>query len=201
MKQTKLTFYLKRSSILNKIIQLAVAIGMIVLVMNLWVNNNYNINQSIENHFQTLGQNYLAQSAQTIALLSQKQDKKIIESYFENITQPAWISDIIWYDATGQVILSSKNSLSIKSLYGIDNFSLNRHQQQMPFMQELRHEKLEGYLRITLDKSGLTADLTQEHRHRDMMLRAMIVLAGMVGFFLTRSFNRFSRQGFRIKES
>lgn len=201
MKQTKLTFYLKRSSILNKIIQLAIAIGTIVVVMNLWVNNNYNINQSIENHFQTLGQNYLTQSAQTIALLSKKEDKKIIESYFKNVTQPSWIGDIIWYDATGQVILSSQDSLSIKSLYGIDNFSLNRHQQQMPFMQEIRNEKLEGYLRITLNKDELTEDLTKEHRHRDMMLRAMIVLAGMVGFFLTRSFNRFSRQGFRLKES
>lgn len=200
MKQTKLPFYPKRSSIFNKIIQLAIAILTISLVMNLWVSNNRNINQSFEKHFQMLGHNYLVQSTQVIQLLLKKNDKKSIQSYLQNVTQSPWIKDIIWYGPTGQIILASDNSLSMKSLYGIETFTLNRHQTHTPFIQELRGEKLEGYLRITLDKELLTAELTKEQYTRDMVLRAMIILAGIVGFFLTRSFNRFSRQGFRIKE-
>lgn len=201
MKQTKLPFYLKRSSIFNKIIQLAIAITMIVFVMNLWVKNNNNINQSVESHFQVLGQNYLMQSAQVIELLSEKNDNQLIQSYLQNVTEPPWIKDIVWYDATGQVILESTNSLTMKSLYGIETFSLNRHQTYMPFIQELRGDTLNGYLRITLDKSVLMQELTQEQYDRDMALRGMIILAGIAGFFLTRSFNRFSRQGYRIKGS
>lgn len=200
MKQTKLPFYLKRSSIFNKIIQLAIAIVTISVVMNLWVSNNNNINQSFEKHFQMIGENYLRQSEQVIQLLLKNNDKKIIQSYLQETTQTPWVKDIIWYDVTGQIILSSENSLNIKSLYGIEKFSVERQRTYIPFIKELRTEDLEGYLRVTLDKKLLTTELTKEHYHRDMVLRAMIIMAGIVGFLLTRSFNRFSRQGFRIKE-
>lgn len=201
MKQTKLPFYLKRSSALNKLIQLAIAIVTIIVVMNLWINNNNLLNQSIENHFEEIGKEYLMQSSEVIQLLSLNKEKELITDYLQKITESPWVKDIRWYDATGQLILGSENSPSISELYGISPQSRNQHQAYVPFIQEIRQHKLQGYLRISLDKKAVLSSLKDDHYNRDMLLRLMIILAGVTGFFLTRAFNRFSRQGYRIKTS
>ena len=62
----------------------------------------------------------------------------------------------------------------------------------------MRKDKLIGYVRLTLDKHYLTTKLLRNNDEQFTLLRLMMIIAGVVGFLLTRGLNRFSRQGFRI---
>ena len=56
-------------------------------------------------------------------------------------------------------------------------------------------------MRLTLDKKYLTLDLLKNNDEQFTLLRLMMIIAGIVGFLLTRGLNRFSRQGFRLAEA
>jgi membrane protein len=68
----------------------------------------------------------------------------------------------------------------------------------VPFVSEIRKERLIGYVRLTLDKNYLTTKLLKNNDQQFTLLRLMMIIAGVVGFLLTRGLNRFSRQGFRL---
>ena len=70
----------------------------------------------------------------------------------------------------------------------------------MPFVEEIRTENIEGYVRVTLKKSLLTQALHQADMENSERQRVLMVIAGIVGFFLTRGLSRFSRQGFRLSK-
>ena len=111
------------------------------------------------------------------------------------------------YDETGLLLLKStlggEASASIKSLYGIDESlqTLNKSAQYSPFVSEIRTDKLIGYLRLTIEKSYLTSTLAKNNNNTQTLYRFLLIIAGLVGFLLTRGLNRFSRQGFRMPDT
>jgi len=107
------------------------------------------------------------------------------------------ITSVHFYDVTGRLLYSSEGAKTIKQLYGLkgeDNFS----EEYVPFVEEVRAENLQGYVRVTLKKSLLTKNLHQAEQESAERQRILMVIAGIIGFFLTRGLSRFSRQGFRI---
>jgi membrane protein len=78
---------------------------------------------------------------------------------------------------------------------------LNKSETSVPFVGEIRKESLVGYVRLTLDKQYLTNKLLENNDQQFTLLRLMMIIAGVVGFLLTRGLNRFSRQGFRLMGS
>ena len=198
MESTSLPLYPKYSSIYNKILQLALAIVLIIVVLNLWLVSSTKAQRTIDEHFYTLGQQHIDQAITGVKTLHLLNNKKDLEAFTQSLAKAEWVHDILIYDETGQIISSSGNSRSIKDLYGITVFKANKSDELIPFIKEIRTDKLNGYMRITVIKSQFTDALDKTSNENHGLLRLMLLIAIGIGFLLTRGLNRFSRQGFRI---
>jgi len=210
--KTKPPLYPKLSSIYNKILQLVSAILLIVILMAIWVSSTEKSQRVIDQHFEKTARQYLFQAiAGTEAILikntlklGKKSSQVLLQSYLNNMAEADFVRAIHLYDSKGELLLASEgmtdSSSSIKALYGIEQAykTLSKSEKYIPFISEIRHEKLTGYLRITLEKSLLISELEKENNEQLNLFRMLLIIAGLVGFLLTRGLNRFSRQGFRI---
>ena len=205
MTQIEKPLYPKLSSIYNKIMQLAIAIAFIVLLMNLWIYSQTQTEQTINQHFYDVGEQYLQQTSAGVSVLTteikSKQSRILMQNYVDELQQAQAIKEIHLYDVTGQLLISSKGAKSVKALYGLSENKLNKSEGFPPFVGEIRQKTLLGYVRLTLDKRYLTEKLLTNSDEQFTLLRLMMIIAGIVGFLLTRGLNRFSRQGFRLANS
>ncbi|TWX51693.1 AhpA/YtjB family protein [Colwellia hornerae] len=204
MTQIEQPLYPKLSSIYNKIMQLAIAIVFIVVLMNLWIYSQTQNKQSIEQNFYDVGQQYLQQVSAGLSVLTSevktKESRQLLQTYVDELQHSEVIKEIHLYDLSGQLIISSQNAKSVRALFGLSEHKLNKSEFSVPFVSEIRKEKLMGYVRLTLDKNYLTTKLLKNNDQQFTLLRVMMIIAGVVGFLLTRGLNRFSRQGFRLGE-
>lgn len=200
MTETEQPLYPKVSSIYNKIMQLAIAIVIIVILMNLWFFSYEQSQRSFNQHFRLISQQYLSQIASgSKLLLADKQLK--LQQFIDDMAKPAWVKDVSFYDETGQLLLASNQQNSINDLFGISQFKANKSSQYTPFIEEIRqNNSLKGYLRLTVEGKALTKNISQTTAQQYDLMRLMMLLAGVVGFLLTRGLNRFSRRGFRLSK-
>ena len=208
---TEQPLYPKISPIYNKIMQLAIAIFLIVVLMNLWVFSYGNNQQSTSKHFNQISQQYLSQitSATQIFLASQQgSERQKIQEYFDEVAKAPWVKALSYYDKTGMLLIASHDYSTINDLYGISTHKADRSDKYSTFIQEvniqdksgqaanLKH--LQGYIRFTVANHSLTKEIEAQAAEHYDLVRLMMILAVVVGFFLTRGLNRFSRQGFRL---
>jgi membrane protein len=215
MKQTELPLYPKISSIYNKIMQLSIAIVFIIVLMNIWLATGRNDKEAIDQHFSFVSHHYLQQAALSVQVFLKNDDKKALKQYIEQLSTMTFVESAHFYDPRGQLIFSSVSAIaakestdlkprlsveesSINDLYGISPQKSNLSKRYLPFVQEVRAEKLLGYLRITIEKSIVNEESYFFSEQRQSLIRLMLILAGCVGFLLTRGLNRFSRQGYRL---
>jgi len=196
MKQIEQPLYPKLSSIYNKILQLAIAILLIVLLMNFWVNSRDAQQIQIQGHANKIGKLYLAQAAiNTLPYLTQKSSQ--LQQYADTLVQQPLVKSVHIYDITGQVMALSERAESINDLFGISTRKINQTDEVLPFVQELRIDELHGYIRLSLHRSILVDELAENSRSQYDIMRLLMIVAGVIGFLLTRGLNRFSRQGYR----
>lgn len=201
MTQTELPLYPKVSSIYNKIMQLAIAIFIIIGLMNLWFYSYANNQRAVDEHFRYISQQYLQQLTLATNILLTK-DRAQLQGFIDEVAEQVWLKDVSLYDHTGQLIVASKGQTSINDLYGLSLLKGDKSQLFTPFIQELRDgTTLNGYLRITVENRLLTDNVDKAIEQHFNLLRLMMILAGVVGFLLTRGLNRFSRQGYRLNNS
>ena len=202
MTQIAQPLYPKLSPIYNKIMQLVIAIAFIVILMNLWIYSQTQNKHSIEQQFYDVGHQYLKQTSVGLSVLTPevktKESRKILQNYVDELEKVDVVKQIHVYDVSGQLIISSQNAKSIKALFGLSDNELDKSQFSVPFVGELRNDAIVGYVRLTLDKHYLTTKLLKNNDEQFTLLRLMMIIAGVVGFLLTRGLNRFSRQGFRL---
>jgi len=215
MKQPEQPLYPKLSSIYNKILQLLGAILLIVFLMTQWVSTTERSEKAILQHFEQTSEKFLQQAVAGISVLfveqktsqSKKSRNAQLQSYLNHLGKADYIKQVHLYDETGLLLLKSAAggdaSASIKLLYGIDESinSLDKSKKYSPFITEIRTDKLIGYLRLTIEKSYLTDTLAKDKEDTQTLYRFLLIIAGIVGFLLTRGLNRFSRQGFRIPDT
>ena len=205
MTQIAQPLYPKLSPIYNKIMQLVIAIAFIVILMNLWIYSQTQNKHSIEQQFYDVGHQYLKQTSVGLSVLTPevktKESRKILQNYVDELEKVDVVKQIHVYDVSGQLIISSQNAKSIKALFGLSDNELDKSQFSVPFVGELRNDAIVGYVRLTLDKHYLTTKLLKNNDEQFTLLRLMMIIAGVVGFLLTRGLNRFSRQGFRLGET
>ena len=209
MQQSELPLYPKLSSIYNKIMQLAIAIVILVVLMEFWLYASRTMESSIEENFQQTSTDYIAQvNRGLIAILASNKpniNKQLthseIQTYIDESAVPKWVKSISYYSETGQLLLASKEQKSVNDLYGISDFHQNVSKKYIPFVDEIRTANFRGYLRITLEKSYFTSGLSQANFEHYELIRIMMIMAGFVGFLLTRGLNRFSRQGYRLNKN
>jgi len=175
-------------------------------LMNLWL---FMVNKSeitLNEHFDYTSNQHLKQAIAGIdVLLTSKLENKNenLQRYINKLNDIDFIKQVHLYDTTGLLIFSGKNASStnssINDLYGLSENKLNKSDQYIPFVHEIRNDKLLGYLRLTIEKSYFVASFQKENDEKEMLFRLMFILAGLVGFLLTRGLNRFSRQGYRLR--
>jgi len=198
MTQKELPLYPKISSIYNKIMQLAIAIIIIVILMNMWFYSYGKNQQALNEHFRFMSKEHLSQIVTSVNFMLTS-ERSNLQQYVEEVSAKPWIKDLSFYDATGQLMVSSAEQGSIKDLYGLSLYKVDRSNQFTPFIQEIRSkDKLIGYMRLTVENKGLTNELAKTNREHLDLARLMMILGGVVGFLLTRGLNRFSRQGLRL---
>lgn len=198
MESSNLPLYPKLSSIYNKLMQLAIAIVLIIVLLNLWVTSNYRSEKTIHDHFYILAEQHLEQAITGVLSLQLIENNDELQKYVDGVADAKWIYDAHIYDETGKTIASSRNSASIKDVYGITLNKSNKSDENIPFIQEIRTDKLIGFMRITVKKNYFTDDLDTTSYDNHALLRLMMIIAVCIGFLLTRGLNRFSRQGFRL---
>jgi membrane protein len=138
------------------------------------------------------------------------ENKLLLQSFINNMMAADYVKQIHLYGKDGQLYYQAqstdtvykslehgKQQYSINEIYGLDGISDNKSKTLKPFITELRGEHLYGYLRLTIDKKILMNALIKSEIQSTQNIGFMLILAGVVGFLLTRGFNRFSRQGFR----
>ena len=201
MQQSELPLYPKISSIYNKIMQIALAIVFIIVLMNLWLSTSNTDRKIIDQHFTTVSKEYLKQIGVGIEILLKNNHQDALKTYIDELSLLPFVQTAHLYDASGKVLFSSSsnsvNYNTMNDLYGISADKINQSSDYVPFVQEVRDEKLLGYLRVTIEKSYLNDTLSDGSEDRQKLLRLMLIIAGAVGFLLTRGLNRFSRQGYR----
>jgi len=196
---TELPLYPKISSIYNKIMQLAIAIVLLIVLLNVWLGSERQYQATVQRHFTFIGHQLAQQIGLSIdALMAQKHHQKTLEQYFAKLATLVTVHDAHLYDDTGQTILSTDNAESIQQLYGISKDEPNSSGQYVPFVVDIHSAKFTGYLRITLVKQKLLTELQHQNYNQQQLTRLMLLFAGFIGFLLTRGFSRFSRQGFRV---
>ena len=207
MTQSELPLYPKLSSIYNKIMQLAIAVVLILVLVNVLIFSQQENEENIEQHFKGIGQQYSQQIAISLASLLEKKNNKQIEVYIEQLVKSPEIHEVFVYSNSGQLLFESKDANPIKDLYGVSKSYVNSSEDFVPFVQELREDlqgketadnELLGYVRLTLDKNSLVKPLFVANNDTSEIYRILLCLAVAVGFLLTRGLNRFSRQGFRL---
>jgi len=214
MNKSEQPLYPKLSSIYNKILQLVSAILLIVVLMTFWVANAEKSNQVLQQHFEHVAEKFLQQTITGISVLltenkssmSKKTRLALIQIYLNRLANTDFVKQIHLYDKTGLLMLKSElsgeASTSIKLLYGIDESmqTLDKSKLYVPFIKEIRNKKLVGYVRLTIEKSYLTSAIIKNNDESQTLSRVLLIIAGLVGFLLTRGLNRFSRQGFRTPQ-
>lgn len=198
MPQSDLPLYPKLSSIYNKIMQLAIAIFFIIILMNLSLFSEAQNKQQIRQNVDYVGKQLLAEAVVGIEIFLAKNDLDGLQKYLDGLSESTLIKEVVTYDPTGQQMVGSKISGSINDLYGVSLNKMNRSEELFSYVQELRSSQLDGYARLTLAQAHLSKDLQKNNDQQSTLSRLMLLIAGVVGFLLTRGFSRFSRQGFRL---
>lgn len=198
MDTSNLPLYPKLSPIYNKIMQLAIAIVLIIVLLNLWLSSYNSSKESIHEHFYALAEQHLSQAISGVLSLELIDKTDELDKYVNALSNADWVYDAHIYDATGKTIAVSNTNASIKDVYGITLNKSNKSDEYIPFIQEIRTNELIGFMRITVDKSYFTSSLDETSYSNHATLRLMIVMSIFIGFLLTRGMNRFSRQGYRL---
>jgi len=197
MKQTEQPLYPKLSSIYNKILQLAIAIFLIIVVMNFWVTSRDEQQTQIQQHADSVAKMYLAQAASSsLPYLSREQSD--LQQFVDTLAQQPLVKSVHIYGKTGQTLAASEDSESINDLFGLSAMKVNQSKDITPFVHELRLDALQGYIRLSLHRPLLVDNLSSNSYSQYDIMRLLMIVTGIIGFLLTRGLNRFSRQGYRL---
>jgi len=199
MSQTDVPLYPKISSIYNKILQLAIAIVLIVVLMNMVIDGFFRQSTLIKQQQQLYGDDYINQAAGSTLVILDKNDKSLIQAHIKQLVSPEFVEQVVLYDETGQIIFKAGSDKSVSHIFGIGEHIIDTSDTLQSFVEELRGDKLHGYLRITLKNNSRHESLKIANKNNHELMRLMLLMAGLAGFFLTRGLSRFSRLGYRVK--
>jgi membrane protein len=199
MPQSQQIFYPKTIYVYNKITYLAIALIGVVLLIDSWLSTNAIDKKKIESHFSEISYQFVDQASQGIKVFLANNERVLLPQYINSMAKTPLVKSIHLYDQSGQVIVSAVNTdsdveLSINDLYGLSPESINISSDYIPFVREIRTDALQGYVRITVDKSYVSGELLTTSDNRHTRFAMMIGIAFMVGFLLTKTFSGWRNQ-------
>lgn len=177
-----------------KLVQLAIAVAGIWFVLHSWVKTSHQGQAILQNQAEQLMRENLLTLSQAAAYLIEHDQLDGLEQLTRNIAASPFLYDVVFYDSNGVRISWSEASAAARVMYG--KFA---SQPLVPLVQEIRtDQQLLGYIKISLQpdtKLNPSFARWQQLMHHLLLL---LLLTGLIGYLLRRSFSRFSRQGFRL---
>ncbi len=139
------------------------------------------------------------QAADMAAYFISNEDKKAIVHLVKKLADNPFIEDVMIYGKHGDILYRSENSITAKKRYHDDDSYQDFTFKPVVVDIESNDKRL-GFLRVTyIEKTAtLEASVLHENFMRQTML--MMILAGCMGFLLTRAFSRFSRLSVRSRQ-
>ncbi|WP_019675348.1 AhpA/YtjB family protein [Arsukibacterium perlucidum] len=179
-----------------KLIQLAIAVLGIWFVLNSWVKTSHQGQTILQSQAEQLMRENLITLSQAAAYLIENDQLDGLEQLTRNIAASPFLYDVVFYDSNGVRISWSEASAAARLMYG--KFA---NQPLVPLVQEIRsQQQLLGYIKISLQpdtKLNPSFARWQQLMHHLLLL---LLLTGLIGYLLRRSFSRLSRQGFRLSK-
>lgn len=177
-----------------KLVQLAIAVLGIWFVLHSWVTTSQQGQAILQNQAEQLMRENLLTLSQAAAYLIENDQLAGLEQLTRNIAASPFLYDVVFYDSNGVRISWSEASAAARVMYG--KFA---NQALVPLVQEIRSEQqLLGYIKISLQPDTKLnpsfASWQQLMRH----LLLLMLITGLIGYLLRRSFSRLSRQSLRL---
>lgn len=190
--------YPQITPIYNKLLQIGVAIVLLLMILNLSIMGVDDSEEQLDQHFNQVAKQYLEQAVNTAKILIASNDKKQLQAFVNTLNATDFVQEARLYDLKGQVIAETDTSHSVNHLFGIERGSEDKSGTYVPFVEEIRGDKLQGYLRLNLLKADVVATLQTQINSQFELFRIMLIVAVGAGFLFTRGFTRFSRQSLRL---
>ncbi|WP_371188518.1 AhpA/YtjB family protein [Thalassotalea maritima] len=189
--------YPKVTPVYVKLLEICAAVILLVAVLALSVVGTDDGAETLEQHFSRIANQHLGQAVHVSKVLLKQNDKGLLQNFVQSLTESELVEQAHLYDASGEVIAQSKGASSVKTLYGLDAGSRNETERFLPFVQEIRTDELQGYLRLTFEKEQIIGEVKAQMQQQFEYSRVILIAALAVGFLLTRGLSRFSRHGVR----
>lgn len=172
-----------RYSIVKRIVNLALAIIISLLFINLWLLGNEQAENWHHKQINQLG-NSLSRLASRVLVtpLIQKDPKELTHLLQQWVTDPNVLS-IAVHDQTGQLLEQQGDYIPLLSRY--------HGQQELPliFVEDIRSEQqIYGYVRLMLSGEKVMAYHSEYQRQLRQQLEMFILLAACGALILTRAF-------------
>jgi len=199
---SKTVTYIKTSSINRKLAQIASAIVLLVITLNIWVTIKYEGESLLDENALVLADNILLQTSHSAGAYIANDDLLALEQLTDSALKSEYIHEMIIYDDRGVELSKSENAVSTRQRFLEEKNEELESQAPVPFVKEIRAENNEllGFVRITvlraqLQKKGLGYIHTIT---KQSILLAL--LAGLIGYLLTVGLRPFSANSFVFKK-
>ena len=167
-----------------KLVQLAIAVAGVWFVLHSWVNTSNQGQAILQSQAEQLMREYLIEHDQLDGL----------EQLTQNIAASPFLYDVVFYDSNGVRISWSEASAAARLMYG--KFA---SQPLVPMVQEIRsQQQLLGYIKISLQPDTKLNPSFARWQNLMQQLLLLLLITGLTGYLLRRSFSRLSRHGFRL---
>lgn len=178
------------SSSTIRLLQLAIAVLGIWLLLHSWVVTQQQGKTLLQQQTSQLMRETLKTLSYTAAYLIENDQLSGLEQLTRHLAESPYLHDAVVYDANGVRMSGSQNSDSASVLY-----KPGQDEQLQPMVQEIISEQqLLGYIKISLRLDASLSTVNQSWQQIMHHVLVMLLLAGMVTFFLKRSLSHFSRK-------
>ncbi len=180
-----------------KLLQLAVAVAGLWLLLHSWVVTQQQGEDLLREQSTQLMRETLKTLSSTAAYLIENDQLDGLTQMTNDIATSAYLHDVVVYDANGVRMSWSDGSAPARRLYAPSS-----DEALLPMVQEItREQQLLGYIKVSLRLDESVLPVAQGWQQLMHQVMAMILLAGVITFFLKRGFSRFSRQSFRLNKT
>lgn len=180
-----------------KLLQLAVAVAGLWLLLHSWVVTRQQGEALLREQSTQLMRETLKTLSSTAAYLIENDQLDGLTQMTNDIATSAYLHDVVVYDSNGVRMSWSDGSAPARRLYAPSN-----DEALLPMVQEItREQQLLGYIKVSLRLDESVLPVAQGWQQLMHQVMAMLLLAGVVTFFLKRGFSRFSRQSFRLSKT
>lgn len=188
MDQTEATLYPKLPVIYNKIMQLGLGILLLVAILTVWLFGKVQVNEDIDRHYGEMTRVYAQKVGSALSVMLDSEQMSLVEKYLVDLESQALVEHVRFYDAKGKLLWHSEQSQDMTeiSLQGSNDIVLRNDNRPLIYVEEVRNQKLQGYIRISLNQQMLSSEAKQSADNHYNYFRVLLLIAGIAGFLFAR---------------